>query len=113
AGCVPWNWPRPQVFLGDSGAFALGMIAAHASLDAGMRNAAAPLWLAVALPLWVFVLDFVQVVAARLILGVPPWQGDRRHLTHIAQNLGLPNVAVAPVFVGVGLLGLALSRSWG
>ena len=49
-------------------------------------------------------LDFVQVISARLILGVPPWQGDRRHLTHILMNWGLPQSLVAPACVALALL---------
>ena len=49
-------------------------------------------------PVAVPVLDFGQVVAARLYLGFLPWIGDRRHLAHIAMNSGMPQVLVAPVF---------------
>ena len=52
-------------------------------------------------PVAVPVLDFAQVVAARLYLGFLPWIGDRRHLTHIAMNTGLPQVWVAPVFASL------------
>jgi len=86
---VPWNWPRPRLFLGDSGAYALGiLLAAHSLPATGAQCGAVALQLA----------DFVQVVVARLVLGVPPWLGDRRHLTHVVQNLGLPRIAVAPLF---------------
>lgn len=87
---VPWNWPRPRLFLGDSGAYCLGtLVGAHAAAAAPTQFAAIGVQLA----------DFVQVVVARCWLGVPPWVGDRRHLTHIVQNLGLPAGAVAPMFV--------------
>lgn len=94
---VPWNWPRPRLFLGDAGAYALGTVLAIVVLG-GLRGGAEALWLA-AVPL----ADFVQVVVARLWLGLPPWVGDRRHLTHIAQNLGLPRVLVAPLFAALAL----------
>lgn len=96
---VPWNWPRPRLFLGDSGAYCLGMlVAAHAAAAGTSQFAAIGVQLA----------DFVQVVVARCWLGVPPWVGDRRHLTHMVQNLGLPARAVAPLFVAVATL-LALA----
>lgn len=98
---LPWNWPRPRLFLGDAGAYALGTVLAVAVLGR-LRGGAEALWLA-AVPL----ADFVQVVVARLWLGLPPWVGDRRHLTHIVQNHGLPRVLVAPVFAA---LALAASR---
>lgn len=101
-GFLPWNWPRPHAFLGDAGAYALGLTSGVFAASAARTD---PAWLlTVALPL----ADFCQVVLARLWLGLPPWVGDRRHLTHIAQNLGLPRVATAPVFAAVALL-LALA----
>lgn len=97
-GFLPWNWPRPHAFLGDAGAYALGLALGVFTVGAAQDD---PTWLlAAALPL----ADFGQVVIARLWLGHPPWVGDRRHLTHIAQNLGLPRVAIAPVFAAVALL---------
>jgi UDP-N-acetylmuramyl pentapeptide phosphotransferase/UDP-N-acetylglucosamine-1-phosphate transferase len=99
-GFLPWNWPRPRLFLGDAGAYALGLLAAIAIGRRVVVDAEA-LWLA-AVPL----ADFTQVVVARLWLGHPPWVGDRRHLTHVAQNLGLPRWLCAPLFA-VLAIGLA------
>lgn len=96
-GFLPWNWPWPRLFLGDSGAFALGVLAGIAVAGPARYDASALALAAVQLA------DFVQVVLARLWLAVPPWVGDRRHLTHIAQNLGLPRIAVAPVFAALAL----------
>ena len=103
---LPFNWPRARLFLGDSGAYALGLCVSHAITQTSFDE---PLWLlAVAVPLT----DFMQVVLMRLIIGVPPWVGDRRHLTHIAQNLGLHRVTIAPLFAalatGIGLLPRAI-----
>jgi UDP-N-acetylmuramyl pentapeptide phosphotransferase/UDP-N-acetylglucosamine-1-phosphate transferase len=100
-GFLPWNWPRPVVFLGDAGAYALGLCAGVAS------GRALPSWPAAVLPFLVQFADFVQVVTARLALGVAPWIGDRRHLTHIAQNLGLPRWSVAPL-----LAAIAAAAAW-
>ncbi len=95
AGFLPFNWPKPRLFLGDGGAYCLGLCASYAAAQAALKD---PRWLlGVAVPL----LDFSQVVLARIAIGVPPWVGDRRHLTHIAQNLGLHRVAVAPLFGGL------------
>jgi UDP-GlcNAc:undecaprenyl-phosphate GlcNAc-1-phosphate transferase len=94
-GFLPWNWPRARLFLGDAGAYTLGLALGVAAAR-GVLGDGRALW-AVAVQL----ADFVQVVAARLWLGVPPWVGDRRHLTHIAQNLGVPAIAVAPLFAAL------------
>ncbi|MBL8724698.1 MAG: hypothetical protein JNK49_11665 [Planctomycetes bacterium] len=100
-GFLPYNWPRPRVFLGDAGAYLLGIGTAWAVGQRLQSGTLQPLW-AVAIQL----LDFTQVVVARLWLGVPPWVGDRRHLTHIAQNLGVGKRWVAPLF---SLLAAALA----
>ena len=63
------------------------------------------------LPFAVQIIDFVQVVTARLWLGIAPWHGDRRHLTHIVQNQGLRPVLVAPLFFLLAL-GCGLSARW-
>jgi len=103
AGCaalafVPWNWPTPRLFLGDGGAYVLGLAAGLASVGQ-WRQQPDVVWI-VALPL----VDFVQVVCARLWLGHPPWVGDRRHVTHILQNVGVPRRAVAPIVCAAALL---------
>lgn len=98
---VPWNWPRPRLFLGDAGAYALGIALALAIAEgwhAGGRSLAIA-----AVPL----VDFAQVVAVRLWLRHPPWVGDRRHLTHVVLHLGAPHVAIAPLFALVALLAIA------
>jgi UDP-GlcNAc:undecaprenyl-phosphate GlcNAc-1-phosphate transferase len=94
-GFLPWNWPRPRVFTGDSGALMLGVLTGGAAVSA--MPAPGPTLLPVAVQL----ADFAQVVAARIWLGLPPWIGDRRHLTHVVQNTGLPRIAVAPLFAAV------------
>ncbi|MEO6596169.1 MAG: hypothetical protein ABIP94_15585 [Planctomycetota bacterium] len=100
-GFLPWNWPRPILFLGDAGAYALGFVTGVTAATSARVDPSA-LW-ATAVQLG----DFVQVVTARLALGHPPWVGDRRHLTHIVHNLGLPRVAIAPAFTAL-VLALAL-----
>jgi UDP-N-acetylmuramyl pentapeptide phosphotransferase/UDP-N-acetylglucosamine-1-phosphate transferase len=89
---LPWNWPRARLVLGDAGAYALGAAAAIA-VCASLHDGPAGLWLA-AVPL----ADFTQVVVVRLCLGLPPWIGDRRHLTHLALRFGAPAWALAPLF---------------
>jgi UDP-N-acetylmuramyl pentapeptide phosphotransferase/UDP-N-acetylglucosamine-1-phosphate transferase len=95
---LPWNWPRARLFLGDAGAYQLGLLVATAALRGCTEEPLALSAVAVQLA------DFVQVVTARLVLGLPPWVGDRRHLTHIAQNLGLPAPWVAPATAAVAAL---------
>lgn len=99
-GFLPWNWPRPHAFLGDSGAYALGLACAAACLD-GLPDprACAPF----AVPLF----DFAQVVTVRLVLRLPPWRGDRRHVSHVMNNAGVPRFLVAPALAAAAV-GVAL-----
>ena len=95
-GFLILNWPRPLIFLGDSGALVLGICAATAA------GGALPDWGATVASVAIPLSDFFQVMIARLMIGVPPWIGDRRHLTHIAMNMGVPRVLVAPLLAGLG-----------
>lgn len=88
-GFLPLNWPKARAILGDAGALPIGLWLGWRAL----QQPALPATLALtALPL----VDFVQVVCARVWLGYAPWIGDRRHITHIASNLGVPRVLIAP-----------------
>lgn len=106
-GFLFFNWPRSRLFLGDAGAYVLGLCTSYAIV--ATMDAEPLLLLAVAVPL----VDFVQVVSARIWLAHPPWVGDRRHLTHIVNNMGLSKVLVAPVFTLIAaLLGVAGIHGW-
>ncbi|MCU0864856.1 MAG: hypothetical protein MUC36_13790 [Planctomycetes bacterium] len=94
---LPWNWPRARLFLGDSGAYLLGLLTGALAAAAIWQELAAVRFVAIQLG------DFVQVILARLWLRHPPWVGDRRHLTHVLQNAGLGRPWVAPVFVALAL----------
>ena len=102
-GFLPLNWPRAWIFLGDSGALSLGLCLGVAALDAGIAAHQGIILLSL-LPMAVFLVDFAQVVIARLIIGVAPWIGDRRHVTHILMNLHLPQWLLAPLLAGGGWL---------
>ncbi|MCR9247918.1 MAG: hypothetical protein NXI31_23050 [bacterium] len=96
-GFLPFNWPRARLFLGDAGAYLLGIATAIAAVRAARSGGDWFALTAVAIQLT----DFTQVVCARVALGLAPWVGDRRHLTHIVHHAGLPRWAVAPLFAGV------------
>lgn len=99
-GFLPFNWPAPRALLGDAGALCLGYALGVTALMRGTAGDTVSVAATLA-PVAVPVLDFSQVVAARVVLGFQPWIGDRRHLTHIAMNSGLPHVLVAPVFASL------------
>ncbi len=83
------------MFLGDAGAYLLGIVVATAVARASVADYRPLLAVAVQLA------DFAQVVIARVILGLAPWVGDRRHLTHIVHHVGVPRVVIAPLFAAI------------
>ncbi len=108
-GFLPCNWPRAHLFLGDGGAHALGGLLAAAALRGGVTTDGLA-FATLAAPTAILLLDFTQVVFARVVIGVPPWVADRRHLTHIVAYLGVPRAWVMPVMLGLAGLLLAILR---
>ncbi len=99
---LPFNWPRSRVFLGDSGALALGTVLASTAVTSGFHAGSYDFTAALA-PVFVFVVDLTQVLAARLYLGFAPWIGDRRHLTHIMMRYYIKPAWVAPILVSLAI----------
>ncbi|MFO0981774.1 MAG: MraY family glycosyltransferase [Planctomycetota bacterium] len=98
-GFLPFNYPRAWLFLGDGGSYGLGMILAVWVSPWQMG------WLAPAL-IAVPLVDAAWVTLVRLRLGIAPWYGDRRHLSHRLMQAGWnPAAAVALLW----LLGLAIA----
>lgn len=102
-GFLPWNWPRARAFLGDAGAYALGVAIAAAALRG--IDGTAGLW-----PFALLLFDFTQVVLVRIALGKKPWVGDRRHVTHWLRNVGVPASAVAPLLALLAATIAAITR---
>ena len=87
-GFLLHNYPHGRVFLGDGGSLLLGGCLAAALL---LEQRCEWLLLA-AVPL----ADLASVALLRLKLGVAPWRGDRRHVTHRLAARGVREpVAVA------------------
>jgi UDP-N-acetylmuramyl pentapeptide phosphotransferase/UDP-N-acetylglucosamine-1-phosphate transferase len=77
----------PVLYLGDSGSHLLGVAAL-------VVPGAWPL-------LWLPLLDLLRVSLVRVGLGLLPWEGDRRHLAHRLQRLGLAPWAVVAALLGI------------
>jgi UDP-GlcNAc:undecaprenyl-phosphate GlcNAc-1-phosphate transferase len=76
-GFLAWNRPPARVFLGDGGAYALGIALTSA---AALPSAAGwPALLAAAVCLGPFVFEMVATVARRFRSSVPATRGDREH----------------------------------
>lgn len=101
AGFLLWNRPPARIFLGNGGAYAIGVVlaglAAAATQDGGMRGL-----LAAASCLAVFAFELSTTVARRLKAGVPLAAGDRRHgYDLLSDRLGGRTLATL-VFWGIG-----------
>lgn len=104
-GFLPTNWPSAKAYLGDGGSHALAFVLGYVSLrDATSASALLSLH---ALPL----LDMGHVITLRLMLGIAPWHGDKRHLAH-RMIRGMPGRvaewSVAPLLATIAALLSAL-----
>ncbi len=94
---MAWGTRRaPRAILGDAGSHVLGMLILITPTA----------WPALALPLF----DLARLVVVRSGLGSAPWVGDRRHLAHRLQGLGLRPTRVALVLAGIALPSVALGE---
>jgi UDP-GlcNAc:undecaprenyl-phosphate/decaprenyl-phosphate GlcNAc-1-phosphate transferase len=86
-GFLVWNRPPARVFLGDAGAYALGVL-----LAASVAQTAATGWpalLAAGVCLGVFAYELVSTVVRRLTSATPAALGDREHsYDRFAERLG-------------------------
>lgn len=88
-----YNFPPATIFMGDAGGFFIGFVISGLSVlvsnrvdevhDSLLRGLAPLLILAV--PIY----DQVGVTLIRVRSGVPPWVGDRNHISHRLVELGL------------------------
>jgi len=82
------NYHPAKIFMGDSGALALGFLLATLSLDGVLKTAAAITLVAPLLVLAVPILDTSFVVLKRLKYRRPPWRADHNHFYHRFMRIG-------------------------
>jgi UDP-GlcNAc:undecaprenyl-phosphate/decaprenyl-phosphate GlcNAc-1-phosphate transferase len=83
------NYHPAKIFMGDSGALALGFLLATLSVDGVLKTAAAITLVAPLLVLAVPILDTSFVVAKRLKYRRAPWGADHNHFYHRFMRIGL------------------------
>jgi UDP-GlcNAc:undecaprenyl-phosphate GlcNAc-1-phosphate transferase len=83
------NYHPAKIFMGDSGALALGFVLATVSVEGVLKTAATIALLAPLLVLAVPILDTSFVVLKRLKYGRAPWAPDQNHFYHRFMRIGL------------------------
>ena len=81
-GFLCFNFPPARIFMGDAGAYSLGLLAAGFTLW-GMRDGLFPFWIPV-LIFSPFIADATITLIRRALRGVPVWKA---HRTHVYQRL--------------------------
>ncbi|BDZ44217.1 MraY family glycosyltransferase [Naasia aerilata] len=133
AGFLPLNWHPAKLFMGDAGAYLVGLlmatsaIAVTGQIDPNQisgfgRASLLPAFLPILLPVAILVvpfLDFALAVTRRLRAGKSPFSADRQHLHHRLLDMGHSVVHAVLIFyswtavVAVGLLLFWVVRPWG
>lgn len=114
-GFLALNWYPARVYLGDSGAYFLGVLLALLVVrlrPEGVPSAvgAAIALLLVALPL----IDTTYVVVKRMKSGIHPFTAGRDHLSHVLQGLGhsVPISVIVLQLVQLVTVSLAAWLAW-
>lgn len=114
AGFLKYNWFPAKIFMGDTGALIIGLISAALAIKfielnkfTGKNHPAfysAPA-IAVAI-LIVPIFDSLRVFCIRILKGTSPFKGDRNHIHHRLERLGLkPNqIVLASLALNVVIL---------
>ena len=103
-GFVGWNWPKAKLFLGDGGAYLLGIILAELSLLLVTRNPSVSPWLPVLLLAYPIYETVYSIYRRRWVSKCAISAPDVAHLHHMIQHKlthrQLRQLQVAPVVVG-------------
>lgn len=115
-GFLPYNFFPSRIFMGDSGAYVLGLILALLAIYAGSKITIGVLVLGLA------IIDALWTIIRRLVSGRSPFKPDRSHLHHLLHDWGVLShrevvllfylitalIAVTTIFLGAKATGLLL-----
>jgi UDP-GlcNAc:undecaprenyl-phosphate GlcNAc-1-phosphate transferase len=96
-GFLVWNYPPARLYLGDNGAYVVGVALAWGAMSAGVDGASS--LVAIAL-LGVPVFDMAITVGRRLVAKVALFSGDRDHTYDRLHRVGWSALRIAVVFAG-------------
>ncbi len=110
-GFLPFNFFPARIFMGDSGAYFLGLVLALLAVYSGGKLAT------VALVLGFTIIDALWAAIRRIRRGIHPFTSDREHLHHLLIQAGLSQrlavillYLLAVVFGVVALLSQSFSK---
>jgi UDP-GlcNAc:undecaprenyl-phosphate/decaprenyl-phosphate GlcNAc-1-phosphate transferase len=110
-GFLPYNFSPAKIFMGDSGAYFLGLCLAMLAIYSGGKVATA------ALVLGFPIMDAVWAAIRRIARGESPFKADRGHLHHLLLDAGMSQrqavmtlYAVSALFGTVALLSDSLAK---
>lgn len=105
-GFLPFNFYPAKIFMGDSGAYFLGLVLAMLAVYSGGKLATALLVLGFT------IIDALWAAVRRMRRGVHPFTADREHLHHLLLKAGLSQRAAVLLLyamaAGFGLVALRL-----
>jgi UDP-GlcNAc:undecaprenyl-phosphate/decaprenyl-phosphate GlcNAc-1-phosphate transferase len=105
-GFLRYNYHPAKVFMGDSGALALGFLLALVAVEGLLKTAATITLVAPMLVIAVPILDTSFVVLKRLKYGRVPWGADHNHFYHRFMRIGFSQRRAA-AYLHVWAAGLA------
>jgi UDP-GlcNAc:undecaprenyl-phosphate GlcNAc-1-phosphate transferase len=105
-GFLPYNFFPAKIFMGDSGAYFLGLVLAMLAIYSGAKLAT------LALVLGVPIVDSLWVAVRRLAQKRSPFRADRQHLHHLLVDAGWSQsravIMMYALVTGFGLAALIL-----
>ncbi|MDB5179028.1 MAG: undecaprenyl-phosphate N-acetylglucosaminyl 1-phosphate transferase [Patescibacteria group bacterium] len=99
-GFLPYNFFPARIFMGDSGAYFLGLVLAMLSIYSGAKIATA------ALVLGFPIIDALWAATRRLARRTSPFRADRQHFHHLLIDAGMSQrQAVLTLYAVAGVFG--------
>jgi UDP-GlcNAc:undecaprenyl-phosphate GlcNAc-1-phosphate transferase len=106
-GFIRWNFHPARVFLGDTGALALGMYMALASLHAAQKAHTVVLILIPLFAMGYPIFDTLLAVTRRMVRGQPLFASDRDHIHHrLLDRTRSPSTAAVQIYAASAVLAL-------
>lgn len=113
-----YNRHPARAFLGNSGAYLIGLLFAVISLVLPLKSSTATALFLPLIVLGVPIIETLSSITRRIAAGQPIWQADRMHIFHLLTRAGLsPQTTVrifwlvSAIFSGFALLAYTLDRT--